>query len=67
MTTHIGRNMAAQVTIHLGTDSIHVNHHSLALGYASLARQWVQHTPPTPLDLEHAIEQTEDAVMPLAA
>ena len=59
--------MAAQVTLHLGAESSHVNHHPLALGYASLARQWMRHTPPTPLDIEHAIEQTEDVVMPLAA
>jgi len=59
--------MAAQVTLHLGAESSHVNHHALALGYASLARQWMRHTPPTPLDIEHAIEQTEDVVMPLAA
>ena len=68
--------MAAQVTLHLGTDSSHVNvkeeggaeyQHALALGYASLARQWMRHTPPTPLDIEHAIENTEDVVMPLAA
>lgn len=59
--------MAAHVTLHLGAESSHVNHHPLALGYASLARQWMRHTPPTPLDIEHAIEQTEDLVMPLAA
>ena len=68
--------MAAQVTLHLGTDSSHVDvkeeggaerQHDLALGYASLARQWMRHTPPTPLDIEHAIEQTEDVVMLLAA
>lgn len=39
----------------------------LPLGTTSLARQWMRHTPPTPLDIEHAIEQTEDVVMPLAA
>ena len=55
--------MATQVTLHLGAESSHVNHHPLALGYASLARQWMRHTPPTPLDIEHAIEQTEDVVM----
>lgn len=38
----------------------------LPLGTASLTRQWMRHTPPTPLDIEHAIEQTEDVVMPLA-
>ncbi len=59
--------MAAQVTLYLGAESSHVNHHPLALGYASLARQWMRHTPPTPLDIEHAIEHTEDMVMPLAA
>jgi exopolyphosphatase/pppGpp-phosphohydrolase len=39
---------------------------ALPLGTTSLARQWMRHTPPTPLDIEHAIEQTEDVVMPLA-
>ena len=39
----------------------------LPLGTASLARQWMRHTPPTPLDIEHAIEVTEDVLMPLAA
>lgn len=39
----------------------------LPLGTASLARQRMRHTPPTPLDIEHAIEQTEDVVIPLAA
>nr|CBA28513.1 hypothetical protein Csp_A07570 [Curvibacter putative symbiont of Hydra magnipapillata] len=39
----------------------------LQLGTASLARQWMGHTPPTPLDIEHAIEVTEDVLMPLAA
>ena len=39
----------------------------LPLGTASLARQWMHHTPPTPLDIEHAIEVTEDVLMPLAA
>ncbi|NBX20113.1 MAG: hypothetical protein EBR58_01420, partial [Betaproteobacteria bacterium] len=39
----------------------------LQLGTASLARQWMRHTPPTPLDIEHAIEVTEDVLMPLAA
>lgn len=68
--------MPAQVTLHLGTDNSHVivkdaggaeYTYALALGYASLSRQWMRHTPPTPLDIEHAIEQTEDLVMPLAA
>ena len=59
--------MAAQATLHLGAESSLVNHHPMALGYASLARQWMRHTPPTPLDIEHAIEHTEDVVMPLAA
>ena len=59
--------MTPSVTLYLGADSSRVNHHPLALGYASLSRQWMRHTPPTPLDIEHAIEQTEDVVMPLAA
>ncbi len=38
-----------------------------ALGVDSLVRQSLQHAPPLPIELEHAIELTEDAVMPLAA
>ncbi len=68
--------MNAQTTLELGAetstlvcieDGRVVLQHSLPLGTASLARQWMRHTPPTPLDMEHAIEQTEDVVMPLAA
>jgi exopolyphosphatase/pppGpp-phosphohydrolase len=66
----------AQTTLELGAetstlvcieDGRVVLQHSLPLGTASLARQWMRHTPPTPLDMEHAIEQTEDVVMPLAS
>lgn len=68
--------MTVQTTLQLGTDTSTVLctedgrvvlQQDLALGTASLARQWMRHTPPTPLDIEHAIEQTEDVVMPLAA
>jgi hypothetical protein len=69
--------MTAQTSLHLGADTSTLIctegngevllQEELPLGTASLARQWMRHTPPTPLDIEHAIEQTEDAVMPLAA
>ncbi len=68
--------MSAQTTLELGAetstlvcieDGRVVLQQSLPLGTASLARQWMRHTPPTPLDMEHAIEQTEDVVMPLAS
>jgi len=68
--------VTAQTTLELGAetstlecieDGQVVLQHSLPLGTASLARQWMRHTPPTPLDMEHAIEQTEDVVMPLAS
>lgn len=68
--------MTVQTTLQLGTetstvlctqDGNVVLQQELQLGTASLARQWIRHTPPTPLDIEHAIEQTEDVVMPLAA
>lgn len=68
--------MDAQTTFQLGADASTVVcaeagqvvlQQRLALGTASLARQWMRHTPPTPLDIEYAIEQTEDIVMPLAA
>ena len=67
--------MTAQTTLQLGTetstmlcteDGRFVLQQELQLGAASLARQWMRHTPPTPLDIEHAIEQVEDVVMPLA-
>ncbi len=38
-----------------------------ALGVAALARQCLRHEPPLPIELEHAIELTEEALMPLAA
>lgn len=68
--------MTVQTILELGADSSSVLcteegrvvlQQTLPLGTASLARQWMRHTPPTPLDIEHAIEQTEDVVMPLAA
>ncbi|MDT7516217.1 hypothetical protein [Rhodoferax mekongensis] len=68
--------MTVQTTLQLGTETSTVlctqNGHvvlqqELQLGTASLARQWMRHTPPTPLDIEHAIEVTEDVLMPLAA
>lgn len=37
------------------------------LGVDSLVRQSLRHEPPRPIELEHAIELTEEAVMPLAA
>lgn len=68
--------MTVQTTLQLGTetstvlcveDGHVVLQQELPLGTASLARQWMRHTPPTPLDIEHAIEVTEDVLMPLAA
>jgi hypothetical protein len=68
--------MTVQTTLQLGAETSTVlcveNGHvvlqqELQLGTASMARQWMRHTPPTPLDIEHAIEVTEDVLMPLAA
>lgn len=68
--------MTVQTTLQLGTetstvlcsqDGHVVLQQELQLGTTSLARQWIRHTPPTPLDIEHAIEVTEDVLMPLAA
>lgn len=39
----------------------------LPLGAELAARRFFRHAPPTPLELEHAIEAVEDAVMPLRA
>lgn len=68
--------MTVQTILELGAESSSVLctedgrvvlQQTLPLGTASLARQWMGHTPPTQLDIEHAIEQTEDVLMPLAA
>ena len=68
--------MTVQTILELGAESSRVLcteddrvvlQQDLPIGTASLARQWMRHTPPTSLDIEHAIEQTEDVVMPLAA
>ena len=68
--------MTVQTTLQLGTETstvlcIEGGHvvlqQELQLGTASLARQWMRDTPPTPLEIENAIEVTEDVVMPLAA
>ena len=37
------------------------------LGVDALVRQSFRHEPPHPIELEHAIDWTEEAVMPLAA
>ncbi len=39
----------------------------LSLGVDSLVRQSLKHEPPKPSELEHAIELTEEVVMPLAS
>ncbi|MDZ7937057.1 MAG: hypothetical protein U5M53_01740 [Rhodoferax sp.] len=39
---------------------------TVPLGIDTLAGRSLRHTPPTPLGIEHAIELTEDVVMPLA-
>jgi len=38
-----------------------------ALGVDGLVRQCLSHEPPWPVELEHAIDLTEEAVMPLAS
>lgn len=38
-----------------------------SLGVDDLVRQCLRHEPPWPMELEHAIDLTEEAVMPLAA
>jgi exopolyphosphatase/pppGpp-phosphohydrolase len=68
--------MTVQTTLALGTESSNllcmengqiVLQQTLPLGTSSLAGQWMRHTPPTPLDIEHAIEQVEDVIMPMAS
>lgn len=68
MTVQTTLQLGAETSTVLCTEDGHVVlQKEIQLGTASLARQWMRHTPPTPLDIEHAIEQTEDVVMPLAA
>ena len=40
---------------------------SLPIAPATLARDVLRHTPPSPLEIEQAIERVEDAVMPARA
>ena len=40
---------------------------SLPLSADALARELLRHTPPSPLEIERAIERVEDAVMPARA
>ncbi len=40
---------------------------SLPLSPDALARELLRHAPPSPLEIEHAIERVEDAVMPARA
>lgn len=64
--------MPITTTLHLGaTDSWLCRddtgqQHAFALGLDRLVQQCLRHTPPRPVELEHAIEVTEDGVMPLA-
>ena len=59
-------------TLNLGATESWLRHdgtglqQSLALGLDRLVQQCLRHTPPRPVELEHAIEVTEDVVMPLA-
>ena len=41
-------------------------HRKLLLGVDAVVRACFRHAPPSPLELEHAIELTEEVVMPLA-
>lgn len=41
--------------------------HRLALGVDALVRQSLRHEPAWPIEIEHAIDVTEEAVMPIAA
>ncbi len=40
---------------------------SLPVGAGALARDVLRHTPPRPLEIEHAIEVVEEAIMPARA
>lgn len=70
-----GPSVACVTVLHLGDECswvvqgegaqpVHVMR--LELGTTRLARTCFQHDPPSPLELEHAIEVVEDVVMPLS-
>jgi hypothetical protein len=41
--------------------------HILAIGSRKAARDWLRHSPPTPLEMEQAIAAVEEEIMPLHA
>jgi exopolyphosphatase/pppGpp-phosphohydrolase len=53
-------------TVWVQSDWQRLGEADIRLGVVSLAEQSLGHAPPTPIELEHAIEITEDLVMPLA-
>ncbi len=53
-------------TVWLQSDGLRLGDSNFALGVNSLVARCLGHAPPTPLELEHAIEITEELVMPLA-
>ena len=59
------QELATQVHSAPGADSV-VNI-ALPIAPAPLAREVLRHSPPTPLEIEQAIELVEDAVMPARA
>ena len=59
------QELTTQVHSAPGVDSV-VNL-ALPIAPAPLAREVLRHTPPTPLEIEQAIELVEDAVMPARA
>ena len=59
------QELTTQVQSAPGADSV-VNL-ALPIAPAPLAREVLRHTPPTPLEIEQAIEWVEDAVMPARA
>lgn len=53
-------------TVRLGVDVPASLYRDVSLGVDSLVGDSLRHVPPRPIELEHAIELTEEAVMPLA-
>ena len=51
--------------MHLTADATEPLALQLPLGAERTAREFFRHAPPAPLELEHAIEAVEDAVMPV--
>jgi exopolyphosphatase/pppGpp-phosphohydrolase len=53
-------------TVWSQSDGLRLNDSTFPVGLGLLVERCFRHVPPTPIELEHAIEITEELVMPLA-